>query len=162
MIKIGLLGCGRISKNHIDSIKTLHTEGLATLATACDVLSDQAQAAAASFGPGCTPFTDCAEMLQKADIDLVSICTPSGLHPEQVVQAARAGKHALSEKPAGTRTADVDRAIAACDEAGVVLRRQAKLLQPHRKSFGKLDARRFGRLYAITSNVFWTRPQDYT
>lgn len=163
MIRIALLGCGRISKNHIDSIKTLHTEGLATLATACDVLSDQAQAAAASFGPGCTPFTDCAEMLQKADIDLVSICTPSGLHPEQVVQAARAGKHALSEKPAGTRTADVDRAIAACDEAGVKyfvvkqnrFNRTVKLL---RKA---LDARRFGRLYMITSNVFWTRPQDY-
>lgn len=163
MIRIALLGCGRISKNHIDSIKTLHTEGLATLVAACDILPDRAQAAAASFGPGCTPFTDCAEMLQKADIDLVSICTPSGLHPEHVIQASKSGRHALSEKPAGIRTADVDRAIAACDEAGMKyfvvkqnrFNRTVKLLRE------ALDAGRFGRLYMIASNVFWTRPQNY-
>jgi len=163
MIRIALLGCGRISKNHIDSIKALHTEGLATLVAACDLLPDRASAAAASFGPVCAPYTDYAEMLKRNDIDLVSICTPSGLHPEHVIQAAKSGRHALSEKPAGTKTADVDRAIDACDKAGVKYfvvkqNRFNKTVQLLRKA---LDAGRFGCLYMITSNVFWTRPQDY-
>lgn len=163
MIRIGLLGCGRISKNHIDSIKALHSEGLATLVATCDILPDRAKAAASSWGEGCTHYTDFAEMLKTEDIDLVSICTPSGLHPEHVIQAARAGKHALSEKPAGTKVADVDKAIQACDEAGVKYfvvkqNRFNRTVQLLKKA---LDAGRFGQVYMITSNVFWTRPQDY-
>ena len=163
MIRIALLGCGRISKNHIDAIKTLHSEGLATLVATCDIMSERAEAASTSFGPNCVPYTDYAEILKREDIDLVSICTPSGIHPEHVIQAARAGKHALSEKPAGTKVADVDRAIQACDEAGVKYfvvkqNRFNKTVQMLRKA---LDAGRFGRIYMINSNVFWTRPQDY-
>lgn len=163
MIRIALLGCGRISKNHIDAIKTLHSEGLATLVATCDIMSERAEAASTSFGPNCVPYTDYAEILKREDIDLVSICTPSGIHPEHVIQAARAGKHALSEKPAGTKVADVDRAIQACDEAGVKYfvvkqNRFNRTVQMLRKA---LDAGRFGRLYMIASNVFWTRPQDY-
>lgn len=163
MIRIGILGCGRISKNHIDSIKTLETENRACLVAVCDILKDRAETAAASAGNGCVPYTDYAEMLQRPDIDLVSICTPSGMHPEHVIQAARAGKHALSEKPAGTKLADVDKAIHACDEAGVKYfvvkqNRFNKTIQLLKKA---LDAGRFGKIYMITSNVFWTRPQDY-
>ena len=163
MIRIGLLGCGRISKNHIESIKTLETEGLATLVAACDILPDRAESAAASFGPSCVPYTDYSEMLKRNDIDLVSICTPSGLHPEHVIQAAHAGKHALSEKPAGTKTADVDKAIQACDEAGVkyFVVKQNRFNRTIQLLKQALDAGRFGRIYMITSNVFWTRPQDY-
>lgn len=163
MIRIGLLGCGRISKNHIDSIKALHSEGLATLVATCDILPDRAEAAAASFGPGCTPLTDYAEMLKRDDIDLVSICTPSGLHPKHTIMAAKHGKHVLCEKPSGTKLAEVDAAIDACDEAGVKYfvvkqNRFNRTVQLLRRA---LDAGRFGRIYMITSNVFWTRPQEY-
>jgi len=163
MIRIALLGCGRISKNHIDSIKTLETEGLATLVATCDILPDRAESAAASFGPDCVPYTDYAEMLAKEDIDLVSICSPSGLHPEHVIQAAKAGKHALSEKPAGIKVADVDRAIHACDEAGVkyFVVKQNRFNRTIQLLKQALDAGRFGHIYMVTSNVFWTRPQDY-
>ena len=163
MIRIALLGCGRISKNHIDSIKTLETEGLATLVATCDILPDRGDSAAASFGPDCVPYTDYAEMLAKEDIDLVSICSPSGLHPEHVIQAAKAGKHALSEKPAGIKVADVDRAIHACDEAGVkyFVVKQNRFNRTIQLLKQALDAGRFGHIYMVTSNVFWTRPQDY-
>jgi UDP-N-acetyl-2-amino-2-deoxyglucuronate dehydrogenase len=163
MIRIALLGCGRISKNHIDSIKALHSENRAALVAACDIIPDRAKAAASSWGEGCTHYTDFAEMLKTEDIDLVSICTPSGLHPEHVIQAAKAGKHALSEKPAGIKTGDVDRAIQTCDAARVKYfvvkqNRFNKTVQMLRQA---LDAGRFGRIYMIASNVFWTRPQDY-
>ncbi len=54
-------------------------------------------------------------------IDLAVICTPSGIHPQQVVQCAEAGVHVMTEKPMATRWADGLRMVKACDEAGVRL-----------------------------------------
>jgi len=163
MIRIALVGCGRISKNHIEAVKTLEAEGRCKLAACCDLVPERAKAAAETAGPGCTPFTDYAEMLEKSPFDLVSICTPSGMHPAHVIQAARAGRHALSEKPAGTRLAAVDEAIEACDRAQtkyfvVKQNRFNKTIQLAKKA---LDSGRFGRINMLLSNVLWTRPQDY-
>ncbi|NLI95968.1 MAG: Gfo/Idh/MocA family oxidoreductase, partial [Synergistaceae bacterium] len=118
MIKIALLGCGRISKNHIEAIRALETEGRCKLIACCDLVPERVQAAASAIGPDCAPFTDYSRMLETGDFDLVSICTPSGMHPVHVIQAAQAGRHALSEKPAGTKLTAVDEAIEACDKAG--------------------------------------------
>ncbi|HPQ89625.1 MAG TPA: Gfo/Idh/MocA family oxidoreductase, partial [Candidatus Mcinerneyibacteriales bacterium] len=76
-IKIGLIGCGRISKNHFETLKNL---GDAVQLTAvCDIVEERARNAAQAFG---VPFyKDYREMLDKVPMDLVSICTPSGLHP---------------------------------------------------------------------------------
>ncbi len=163
MIRIALVGCGRISKNHIDAVKALEAEGRCKLVACCDLIPGRATAAAEAAGPGCTPFTDYAEMLEKSPFDFVSICTPSGMHPAHVIQAARAGRHALSEKPAGTRLSAVDEAIEACDRAGVKYfvvkqNRFNKTVQLARKA---LIAGRFGRINMLLSNVLWTRPQDY-
>jgi UDP-N-acetyl-2-amino-2-deoxyglucuronate dehydrogenase len=163
MIRIALLGCGRISKNHIEAIKALETEGRCKLAACCDVSPERVQAAASVIGPDCVPFTDYAEMLEKNAFDLVSICTPSGMHPLHVIQAALSGRHALSEKPAGTKLSSVDEAIGACDKAGtkyfvVKQNRFNKTVQLAKKA---LDAGRFGRIHMLLSNVLWTRPQDY-
>jgi UDP-N-acetyl-2-amino-2-deoxyglucuronate dehydrogenase len=102
-------------------------------------------------------------MLKDKDIDIVSICTPSGLHPRHVKMAAGSGKHVVSEKPSGTKLTEVDEAIDACDEAGtryfvVKQNRFNKTVQLARRA---LEAGRFGRLYMLMSNVLWTRPQDY-
>lgn len=163
MIRIALLGCGRISKNHIEAIKALETEGRCQMVACCDLIPERVQAAASAIGPGCVPYTDYAEMLEKGAFDLVSICTPSGMHPVHVIQAAQSGRHALSEKPAGTKLSAVDEGIEACDRAGVKYfvvkqNRFNKTIQLARKA---LDAGRFGRINMILSNVLWTRPQDY-
>jgi UDP-N-acetyl-2-amino-2-deoxyglucuronate dehydrogenase len=93
----------------------------------------------------------------------VNICTPSGLHPVHGIQAAKAGKHVLTEKPMACRLAEADELIKACDEAGanlfvVLQNRLNPAIQLVRRAF---DEGRFGKLYMITSNVFWTRPQEY-
>src|SRR5689334_20950728 len=92
--KLALVGCGRISKNHFEALRRV--DGLA-LTAVCDILPERAQAAAEQEGVTC--FTSYEEMLQQADCDVVSVCTPSGLHAAQGVMAARAGKHVISEKP---------------------------------------------------------------
>jgi UDP-N-acetyl-2-amino-2-deoxyglucuronate dehydrogenase len=94
---------------------------------------------------------------------VVALCTPSGLHPSQAILAARSGRHVITEKPMATRWGDGLRMVRECDEAGVHLlvvkqNRRNSTLQLLKRA---LDARRFGRLYMVTINVFWSRPQAY-
>lgn len=161
MYKFALLGCGRISKNHIESLAELKKEGKAEFVACCDIIPERADSAASQIG--CKAYYNYQSMLNEANFDAVSICTPSGLHPDHVIMAAQAGKHSISEKPAGTSLESVNAAIEACDKAHVYYlvvkqNRFNKTIQLLRKA---LEANRFGQIYMITSNVFWTRPQDY-
>jgi UDP-N-acetyl-2-amino-2-deoxyglucuronate dehydrogenase len=159
VIKIGLIGCGRISKNHFEAIAQ---QPDAQCIACCDIIEERARTAAQKCNIP-TWTTDYEEMLQNTDIDLISICTPSGLHPEHGILAAKACKHVLTEKPMACRLAEADELIKACDEAGVKLfvvlqNRLNPAIQLVRRAF---EEGRFGKIYMITSNVFWTRPQDY-
>jgi len=159
MLRIGLLGCGRISKNHFEAIAA---QPDAQCISCCDIIEERTREAAQKHNIP-TWTTNYEEMLQNPDIDLISICTPSGLHPAHGILAAKAGKHVLTEKPMACRLAEADELIKACDEAGVKLfvvlqNRLNPSIQLVRRAF---EEGRFGKIYMITSNVFWTRPQDY-
>src|SRR5690242_4349322 len=93
-LNIGILGCGRIASRHADSI---WARGDARLLAVCDASPERASRMAAQYGA--QAFTDYDEMLSRADLDVVAICTPSGMHAEGGVRAARAGKHVIVEKP---------------------------------------------------------------
>ena len=153
------MGCGRISKNHFQAIEQ-HNEKL-TLTAVCDIDPVAAKQAAEQYAV--KSYLSLDEMLQNSDADIVSLCTPSGLHPSQAVSIAKAGRHILSEKPMATRWADGMRMVKACDEAGVRLyvvkqNRLNATLQLLKKA---IDKNRFGKIYMANINVFWTRPQDY-
>jgi predicted dehydrogenase len=83
----------------------------------------------ARFGVSCLEMDD---LLSRPDVDVVCICTPSGLHAGQTIAAARAGKHVICEKPLALNLEDADAMIEACDRAGVrlsvVLQRRAEPL----------------------------------
>ncbi|MDA9947542.1 Gfo/Idh/MocA family oxidoreductase [Planktomarina temperata] len=158
-LKVGVVGCGRISKNHFDSILQYPEE--LELAALCDIDGDAVNQAAAEYNvQGYTEFKD---MLTHETLDLVVLCTPSGLHPSQAILAAKHGVHVVSEKPMATRYNDGLRMVKACDEAGVRLfvvkqnRRNATLQLLKRA----IDEKRFGAIKMVHLNVFWTRPQDY-
>ena len=112
--KIALVGCGRISRNHFESLRRI---GGLTLTAVCDIVPDRARAAAEQ--EGVAAFTSYEEMLNSAECDLVSVCTPSGLHAAQGALAARAGKHVITEKPMAITLAQADELVKACDQAGV-------------------------------------------
>ena len=163
MHKVALAGCGRISKNHIDSILKLQEEGIAEIVSCCDVIPERAQDASAKNGSNCKAYSDYSLMLKETDADLVTLCTPSGLHPYQAIEAAEANKNILSEKPQGCSLEACDRAIEAAEKAGVkyMVVKQNRFnpsIQLLRKAFEK---GRFGKVYMILANVLWTRPQDY-
>lgn len=158
MIKVALVGCGRISSKHIEAIK--NTDGL-SLVACCDTVEEKAAKVAAENN--CIAYTDLDTMLDETNAELVSICTPSGLHPQHVVKVASHRKHALSEKPFGCSIKACEEAIKACDdnEVHLFVVKQNRLnpsIQLLRKAF---EERRFGKLYMILANVLWTRPQSY-
>ena len=102
-------------------------------------------------------------MMENEELDLVVLCTPSGLHASQAELAAKHGVNVITEKPMATRWNDGLRMVKACDDAGVRLfvvkqNRRNKTLQLLRKA---IEKGRFGRIYMVNINVFWTRPQEY-
>jgi UDP-N-acetyl-2-amino-2-deoxyglucuronate dehydrogenase len=158
-IRFALVGCGRISGNHFDALAK-HAER-AELVGVCDIDPEALERAEARTGaPG---FRTLDALLAGTDADIVILATPSGLHADQAVQVAEAGRHVMTEKPMATRWQDGKRMVHACDLAGVHLfvvkqnRRNATLQLLKRA----VEKRRFGRIYMVTINVFWTRPQAY-
>ncbi|MBM4231080.1 MAG: Gfo/Idh/MocA family oxidoreductase [Gammaproteobacteria bacterium] len=158
-IKIAVVGCGRIAKNHFGSIEQ-HADDL-ELAAICDidpvVLNEQAQKYRVPA------YRDMGEMLEKEQLDLVALCTPSGIHPDQAVLASRHKIHVITEKPMATRWADGVRMVKACDEAGVRLfvvkqNRRNSTLQLLKRA---VCEKRFGKIHMVHLNVFWSRPQSY-
>jgi UDP-N-acetyl-2-amino-2-deoxyglucuronate dehydrogenase len=158
-IRVALVGCGRIAGKHFEAIKS-HSASL-DLVAVCD--SDPAALGAASQSTGAKPFATLADLLAGSDADMVILCTPSGLHPAQTIRIAAAGRHVMTEKPMATRWADGKRMVEACDAAGVRLfvvkqnRRNATLQLLKRA----VEQKRFGRIFMVNLNVFWSRPQEY-
>ncbi len=158
-IKIAVIGCGRISKNHFGSIET-HAENLELVAV-CDENTAVMQEFAQKYN---VPGYDCySKLLRECDCDVISLCTPSGLHAAQAIAAAKAGKHVITEKPMATRWKDGLAMVKACDDANVRLfvikqNRRNDTLQLLKRA---VDEKRFGRIHMVHMNVFWTRPQEY-
>jgi len=158
-VKFALVGCGRIAANHFGAIEK-HADRC-ELVDICDVSPDVRKATAERTKA--TPHASLTAMLEKTDADCVILTTPSGLHPSQAIQVAKSGRHVLTEKPMATRWKDGRDMVDACDAAGVRLfvvkqnRRNATLQLLKRA----VEEGRFGRIYSVAINVFWTRPQDY-
>ena len=133
-IRIALVGCGRISRNHIKAIAVHHER--AELVAICDTQPERleqaqqliAEAAAEHIGAATNTahFNSYSELLEAAKtqstpVDLVVLATPSGLHPGQVIAAAEAGLHVCTEKPMATRWTDGLAMVQSCDGLGFIL-----------------------------------------
>lgn len=158
-IRLALVGCGRIAKNHFAAIEQ-HGDR-AELVDVCDI--NPAALAQAVEGTGAAGHRSLESLLSSSSADLVILTTPSGLHPDQATLIAESGRHVMTEKPMATRWHDGLRMVKACDDANVRLfvvkqnRRNATLQLLKRA----VEQKRFGRIYMVNINVFWTRPQDY-
>jgi len=158
-IRLAVVGCGRISNNHFDAIQK-NSERV-ELVDVCDTNAMALEKAVARTGV--QGHRDLSSLLEKTTADLVVLATPSGLHPEQAVQVARKGRHVMTEKPMATRWHDGQRMVKACDEANVRLFvvKQNRLNATLQLLKRALEQKRFGRIYMVNINVFWTRPQAY-
>ncbi len=160
MLKFALLGCGRIAKRHSELLGHNQIEG-ANLAAVCDIDEVKAKKIGEQFG---VPyFTDMHEMLEKTNIDVVTVLTESGYHAKHVLELAQYKKHIVVEKPMALTLDDADEMIQACDEAGIKLFvvKQNRFNVPVVKTREALEEGRFGKLVMGTVRVRWCRPQAY-
>jgi UDP-N-acetyl-2-amino-2-deoxyglucuronate dehydrogenase len=158
-VRFALVGCGRIANSHFESIR--QHESRAQLVDVCDTRPEALTAAVQKTGA--RSHDSLATMLRVTEADCVVLCTPSGLHPMQAAAVAASGRDVMTEKPMATRWQDGLAMVQACDRAGVRLfvvkqNRRNRTLQILKRA---IAARRFGRIYTVGVNVFWTRPQEY-
>jgi UDP-N-acetyl-2-amino-2-deoxyglucuronate dehydrogenase len=158
LVRVALVGCGRISRNHIEAIRNVDELQLVSVAD-----TDLPRAQAIGAAEGVAAFGSLDEMLDAVPSDLVAVCTPSGLHPQHGIIAARTGRHVLTEKPMAISLAAADDLVQTCDAAGVHLfvvkqNRLNPAIQLLRRA---VDKGRFGRIYSANTTVRWTRPQEY-
>lgn len=156
-IRFALVGCGRISRNHVDSIR--QHDNYAELVDVCD--TDPAALQKAVEATGAAGHSTLSALLQNTNADCVILTTPSGLHPQQAIEIARSSRHVVSEKPMATKWDDGLRMVRACEEAEVRLfvvkqNRKNATLQLLKRA---VSEKRFGQIYMVTLNVFWQRPQ---
>lgn len=156
-----LVGCGVVGDVHANALAELAQRGHGHLAGVMDVDRARAEEFGRRWGVPATDLLD--EALSWPDARIAHVCTPSGLHAEIGIQAARAGKHVLVEKPVDVTLEAVDRLIQACREARVIL----SVVSQHRfdPGFQELQAavRRggLGGLVLGEARVKWYRGQEY-
>lgn len=160
-MKYGLIGCGRISPNHIAAALANNLEIVAL----CDVVFENIEDKILKFDlpRSIKVYTDYKDMLANEELELVSIATESGKHASIALDCIDAGCNLIIEKPIALSLEDADRIIEAAKEKGV------KVCACHQNRFNKsiqkireaVERRRFGRLFYGTAHIRWNRGYEY-
>lgn len=156
--KFGIVGAGLIADFHAKAINEMPN---AKLIAVCDVLKDKAEKMAQQYN--CSAYGEYRKMFESADIDIVTIATPSGNHMEPAIEAAKAGKHVLCEKPLDVTLERIDKMIEAHDKAGTALGsifpcRYLDIL-PYLKN--AISNNRFGKITYVGLHLPFWRSDDY-
>ena len=161
-IKFALVGCGRISKKHAETI-TKHLKEKAELIAVADTKIDRAEMVGKEYN---VPYYKSYDKMLKEhpEIEVVNILTESGNHAKHTVDIAKKyHKHIIVEKPMALTLADADEMIRTCDEAGIKLFvvKQNRYNLPVIKLREVLEKGKFGKLVMGSVRVRWCRPQAY-
>lgn len=153
-----VIGCGKIGSRHCD---VLVANPETKLIAVCDSIKEKADSFAEKYNV--KAYYDYKELLKNETFDIVSICTPSGLHAEQTIAAANEKKHVVCEKPMAITLEDCDKMIETCARNNVRLFvvKQNRYNEPLLRLKEAIASDHLGRLYLINANVFWNRTPKY-
>ncbi len=160
-MKYALIGCGRISPNHIVAAKNNNLE----IAAICDIdvkcMEDKVKKF--TLPASVKKYTDYRELLKNEKPGLVAVCTESGKHAQIALDCINSGCNVIIEKPIALSIGDADAIIEAARKNNV------KVCVNHQNRFNKsiakikdaLDKDRFGRLFHGTAHIRWARDWEY-
>jgi UDP-N-acetyl-2-amino-2-deoxyglucuronate dehydrogenase len=157
-LRFGLVGCGVISPLHAQAITSLPD---AELSAAADIDPEKAQKLAVRYGA--RAYTNMDEMLTHEHLDVVVVCTPSGMHGEYACRAMRAGRHVIVEKPMEIHLETIDEMLRVQQETGVKL----AVISQHRfdpavqQVRSLVEENALGRLVLGNAIIPWWRSQAY-
>ena len=154
----GIIGCGMISDFHSAAIAELEGGKLVAVSS-----RNEENARRVGDRYNVDSYPDYNEMLKRPDLDVVSICTPSGAHRDPAVAAAKAGKHVIVEKPLEITLDRCDDIIQACDESGVRLCAifNSRFTEGSQLVKKTIESGRFGVLTLGDAYIKWFRTQEY-
>lgn len=156
-LRFALIGCGRISNRHAE-----HIGNLAQLVAVCDIDKEKADALAEKSGA--KAYYDIDELLAaESGVDVVSICTPNGLHAQHSIKALKAGFHVLCEKPLATNVNDCGEMIKTAEAANrrLFAIKQNRFNPPVAAVKKAIDEGKFGKIYSVQLSCFWNRNPQY-
>jgi UDP-N-acetyl-2-amino-2-deoxyglucuronate dehydrogenase len=154
----GIVGCGAVFDFHAKSIAAIDNIYLAGVA---DVNKEKREEFAERYGT--RSFDSYEQMLESKDVDVVSICTPSGLHAPLAIQAAKAGKHIIVEKPMALTVKEADDMIEACEQNNVKLTviSQLRFSEATTRLKAAINEGLLGKLLVGTLSMKYFRSQEY-
>ncbi len=157
-VRFAIIGTGNIGPFHADAISKINGAKLVAVA---DIIEEKAKQLADKYNA--EAYADYEKMLERDDIDVVNICTPSGLHMESALKAAENGKHLIVEKPLDITLEKCDRIIDACMESNlklcVIFPKRFKLAVQKTKE--AIEQGRFGKLVFVNGACNEFRSQEY-
>lgn len=157
MYKFGIIGCGQISERHAENITKV-----GELIAVCDIVPSKAFALAEKYKA--TVYTSIDELLKnEKEIDIISICTPNGLHAEHCIKSLEHDKNVLCEKPLSISTKTAREIIHAAElnKKKVFVVKQNRYNEPVIIVKELLEKNKLGEILSFQINCFWNRPQAY-
>lgn len=156
-ISFAIIGCGRIAQRHAE-----HIEKFGQLVAACDIVKEKADVFRDKYDA--KSYNSIEELLDnKEGIDVVSICSPNGLHAEHAIRCLNGGLNVLCEKPLAISVNDAGEMIKAAEKNNKRLFaiKQNRFNPPVAAVKKAMDEGKLGKIYSIQLNCFWNRNEDY-
>ncbi len=155
-IKFAIIGCGRIGRRHVD-----HIQNVGQLVDVCDI--DASKLEEIKTNHSVKTYEDADELLKNTEADVVSICSPNGLHFQHTIAALKAGKHVLCEKPMALTVDDCGKMISESLKANkrLFIVKQNRFNPPVDAVKKAIDEGKLGRVLSVQLNCFWNRNERY-
>lgn len=155
-LRFAIIGCGRIAQRHAE-----HIDNCGRLVATYDIDSSKASALADTYQAD--HFSELGQMLAGGDIDVVSVCSPNGLHAEHTIAALRANCHVVCEKPMALSSQDCGAMIHEAERANrrLFVVKQNRFNPPVAAVKTLLDEDRLGKISSVQLNCFWNRNEKY-
>lgn len=157
MIHFALIGCGRIAQRHAE-----HINKFGKLVAVCDNVKEKADALANQYNA--RAYYNAADLLaNEKDINVVSICSPNGLHATHSIQALKAGFNVLCEKPMAINVSDCGEMIKVAEQMNKRLFaiKQNRFNPPVEAVKKIIDEGKLGKIFSVQLTCFWNRNADY-
>jgi predicted dehydrogenase len=157
-INFAIVGCGRIAQRHAEHIKNTKS---CELVACCDIVPEKAKNLGDKYNA--TVYYSIEQLLNDENIDIISVCSPNGLHAEHSILSLQAAKHVLCEKPMAINSFDCGRMITAAENANkrLFVIKQNRYNPPVKAVKKLIDEGALGRIFNIQLSCFWNRNENY-
>jgi predicted dehydrogenase len=156
-LRFGIIGCGRIGGRHAE-----HIANNGDLIAVCDIDRSKADALAAKYKAAA--FSSVDDLLKaNLNLDVISVCSPNGLHASHTISSLQSGYHVLCEKPMALSVHDCGEMIKAAEAANrrLFIVKQNRFNPPVVAVKQLLDEGKLGKIYSVQLSCFWNRNEDY-